>query len=119
MTAYKRPIPIREQAPTSGHYQDIPLDPDDPRFNEPLVDVRTHGIAGENYYARTDGENPPYHQAMAGAVPTLWCRESIAAMLVAVNARLAAYGVELFVWDAFDRSLANSRFGIFSGRAFV
>jgi D-alanyl-D-alanine dipeptidase len=31
----------------------------------------------------------------------LWCRQSIAAMLVAVNDRLADYGAELYVWDAY------------------
>ena len=101
MTAYERPIPIREQAPTSGHYHDIPFDADDPRYAEGLVDARDHGLAGENYYARTDGLNAPYREAMSGAVHALWCRQSIIAMLTAVNARLAEHGAELYLWDAY------------------
>lgn len=101
MTAYERPIPICERAPTSGHYHDVPLDTNDPRYSEALVDARDYGIAGENYYARTDGQNAPYHRPMTGAVEALWCQQSIAAMLKEVNARLAQYGAELYLFDAY------------------
>lgn len=101
MTAYDRPIPIREHAPTSGNYHDIAFDARDPRYAEVLVDVRDHGLAGENFYARTDGQNAPYRQAISGAVPELWCRRSIVAMLIEVNERLAEYGAEVYLWDAY------------------
>jgi D-alanyl-D-alanine dipeptidase len=101
MTPYDRPIPIRERAPTAGNYQNIPIDAHDPRYAEALVDARVFGIAGENYYARTDGRNTPYDAAVTGAVRELWCRQSIVAMLVEVNERLAEYGAEAYLWDAY------------------
>lgn len=101
MTPYDRPIPIHKLAPTAANYHDIPIDARDPRYGEPLVDAREFGMAGENYYARSDGRNTPYDAAVPGAVPELWCRRSIAPMLVQVNERLAPYGAELYLWDAY------------------
>jgi D-alanyl-D-alanine dipeptidase len=101
MAAYDQPIPMHRRAPTAGNYQDIPIHDHDSRFGEALVDARSFGIAGENYYDRTDGQNTPYDEVVPGAVCELWCRQSIAAMLVAVNDRLADYGAELYVWDAY------------------
>jgi hypothetical protein len=100
MSAYDQPIPMHRRAPTAGNYEDIPIALSDSRFNEPLVDARRLGIAGENYYARTDGRNTPYDEIVPGAVRQLWCRKSISVMLVAVNERLASYGAELYLWDA-------------------
>lgn len=101
MSAYDRPIPIHQHAPTAGNYKDIPIDAHDPRYTEALVDARAFDVAGENYYARTDGRNMPYREAIEGAVPELWCRQSIATMLVKVNERLAEYGAEVYLWDAY------------------
>ena len=101
MTAYDCPIPMHKSAPTAGNYHDIPIDARDPRYAEPLVDARAYGIAGENYYARTDARNPPYREAVPGAVRELWCRESLVDMLFAVNERLAEYGAEVYLWDAY------------------
>ncbi len=101
MSAYDHPIPINERSPTTGNYHDIPVDAHDPRYAEVLVDARDYGIAGENYYARTDGKNAPYDRAIGGAVRELWCRLSIAAMLIKVNDRLAEYGAEVFLRDAY------------------
>lgn len=93
MTVYDQPIPIHKSAPTAGSYRDIPIDAGDPRYAEPLVDARASGIAGKNYYARTDGRNRPYGEAIPGAVRELWCRESIVAMLIKVNERLAEHEI--------------------------
>ena len=101
MTAYEQPIPMHRRAPTAGNYRDIPIQFHDPRYEEALVDARVRGIAGDNYYARTDGRNVPYDEAVPGAVRELWCRQSIVAMLVGVNERLADYGAEVYVWDAY------------------
>ena len=67
-------------------------------YAEPLVDIRTLGIAGENYY--WSQRNPPYWRRVEGSVPDLLLRPSVAARLVAVNATLAQAGLELFVFDA-------------------
>ena len=101
MSAYDQPIPIHRRAPTAGKYGDIPIALSDPRFHEQLLDARSLGIAGENYYARTDGLNTPYDEIVPGAVRELWCRRSISSMLVAVNERLTRYGAEVFLWDAY------------------
>jgi zinc D-Ala-D-Ala dipeptidase len=101
MIAFEHPIPIVDRAPTAEDYHDIPIDLRDPRNLEPLVDARDWGLAGENYYSRTDGQNPPYHQAIRGAIRQLWCRQTIAAQLRKVNELLAQYGAELFLWDAY------------------
>jgi len=101
MTPYEQPIPLHQRAPTAANYRDIPIDVHDPRYAEPLIDARSFGIAGENYYARSDGRNTPYDAAMAGAVRELWCRQSIVPMLIEVNERLAHYGAEAYLWDAY------------------
>jgi D-alanyl-D-alanine dipeptidase len=101
MSAYDQPIPIHARAPTAGNYHDIPVDAQDPRYAETLIDARGLGIAGENYYARTDRRNRPYDEEVPGAVPELWVRQSLAAMLATVNDRLAAFGAELYLWDAY------------------
>ena len=52
MSAYDRPIGIQQRRARR-------IDAHDPRYAEALVDVRDLAIAGENYYARTDGGNTP------------------------------------------------------------
>jgi zinc D-Ala-D-Ala dipeptidase len=101
MIALDRPIPMQRRALTVECYHEVPIDSENPRYREPLVDARDHGLAGENYYSRTDGENPPYRQSIAGAIRELWCRQTIVAMLIRVNELLAGHGVELFLWDAY------------------
>lgn len=117
MTDFARPIPILDNAATAGDYHDIPIDPQDPRYGEGLVDARKSGLAGENYYSRTDGGNLPYGHPVAGAIRELWCRRTIVTMLQNVNERLAAEGLELFVWDAY-RPIACQRglWNFFSAR---
>ncbi len=122
MTPYDRPIPIHKRAPTAANYRDFPIDAHDHRYAEGLVDARTFGIAGENYYARTDGRNVPYDAAIKGAVRELWCRQSIAAMLTEVNDRIAEYGAEVYLWDAYrpvacQRALWRFFWGRLRGKA--
>jgi D-alanyl-D-alanine dipeptidase len=62
---------------------------------------RAFGLAGENYYARSDGRNTPYDAVVTGAVRKLWSRQSIVAMLLEVNERLAAYDAEVYLLDAY------------------
>lgn len=65
---------------------------------QPLVDLAQAGIAGRNHYAHA--QNPPYHQAIPGAIDGLYLREDLARRLADVNAVLAPYGLELWVFDA-------------------
>lgn len=65
---------------------------------EPMVELGSLGIAGENYY--WSERNPPYWRRIEGATPRLMLRQSVAAKLAAVNTRLGEAGLELFVFDA-------------------
>ena len=85
----------------AGGYGSVPVDAQHPLKPEPLVDLAEYGLAGENYYARTDGANAPYHRAIAGHVGGLWARRSVAEKLERVNRGLQDWGFRLFVWDAY------------------
>lgn len=96
-----RPIPWRDNAPTSVDYRAVPVDLADPRSQEPLVDLADYGIAGHNFYARDDGLNAPYRRAFPAAQTMVRARRTVAERLGEVDSRLRASGVELFVLNAF------------------
>jgi zinc D-Ala-D-Ala dipeptidase len=75
-----------------------PIDRADARGREPLEDITAHGIAGLNYYY--SARNPPYWRRIEGSIPDLLLRRSVVAKLSQINARLAAVGIEIFVFDA-------------------
>jgi len=79
----------------------VPVDARHSLSAEPLVALTDYGLTGENYYARADGGNAPYHRAIAGHVSGLWARRSVAEKLVRVNRGLQDWGFRLFVWDAY------------------
>jgi D-alanyl-D-alanine dipeptidase len=89
--------PIPHPRATTG-YRQYPLDLNDPRNAEPLVDVRDYDVAGQSYYNRPD--NPPYNHVIPGSIPQLWLRKTVAEKLAAANKTLAAQGLELYVFDA-------------------
>ncbi len=94
--------PIGEQAGAraarKGFRQRIPITRDNVLFSEPVVEARDAGLAGENFYA--SGRNPPYWHRVEGATDKLWLRKSVAEKLARVNGRIAAAGLELFLYDA-------------------
>lgn len=71
-----------------------------PENRERAVDVRLHGIAGENYYHREEG-NPPYHHRAPGSIPALLVREGLLGRLLEANTLLAPHGLELYLFDAY------------------
>jgi D-alanyl-D-alanine dipeptidase len=97
-----KPIPLRLQtAPTALDYHSVPFaELENMLAREPLVELSNYGLAGESYYARTDGLNPPYYKAIPLAERKLYCRRTVAEKLRSVNESLKPYGVELFVMDA-------------------
>jgi len=95
------PVPAACCKLDAGGYGSVPVDDSDPHGAEPLVDLGGHGLAGENYYVRTDGGNAPYNRAIQGHVNGLWARRSVAEKLVRVNRGLHDWGFRLFVWDAY------------------
>ena len=97
-----RARPIGDQAGAraarKGFRQRIAIARDNSLFGEAVVEARAAGLAGENFYAST--RNPPYWQRIEGATDRLWLRSSVAAKLARINARIAASGLELFLFDA-------------------
>jgi D-alanyl-D-alanine dipeptidase len=94
-----RPIPDQDVARAArvDFRHKIPIDEKHALYGEPLVDVRSLGIAGENFYHLE--RNPPYWRRIEGSVPDLRLRRTVAGKLAAVNARLKREGLELFLFD--------------------
>jgi len=92
-------IPLSEAASTAD-YRRVPVDRGHPLFDEPLVDLRSRGIACTSWYHRDDGENPPYGVRIAGSIPQLLVRRSLVEPLLAADRVLKPYGVALLVVDA-------------------
>jgi D-alanyl-D-alanine dipeptidase len=95
-----RPIPDQSaiRSKPSGWRAKVAIDRAGAAFSESLVDIRTRGIAGENFYHAP--RNPPYWQRIEGSVPDLLARPSVIERLAKVNARLKPFGLELYVFDA-------------------
>lgn len=104
----ERPIPGAIPHPVFTSYSDVPPAPEDPRFEEPLVDVIAAGLRGESYYARDDGLNPPYYRRITPRPERPWLRSGVVSRLVNVNALLAPLGVEVFVHDGYRSIEAQS-----------
>ena len=101
-------IPIIDKNQYAGTYWEMPVDPQDPRYDEPLVRLESVQVAYESYHARTDGGNPPYHRPVEGSRKDVWSRKSLAGKLAAANERLRPYGMELFILDGY-RPIACQR----------
>ena len=101
-------VPITSPQMFSSPYADIPIDINDPRGREPLIPLESVGVAYESYYARTDGNNPPFGRAIEGTRPDVWLRKSVAEKLARVNELLRPFEAELFVLDGY-RSVASQQ----------
>jgi D-alanyl-D-alanine dipeptidase len=96
-----KPIPVVLRRLSTSKARQMKIDATNPLAAEPLIDLRRLGIAGDNYYARTDGSNPPYGRPIDGAIPDLLARKSVGERLVAVNRLLGAADLEVYVVDAY------------------
>ena len=92
-------IPITSPEMFSSPYLDIPIDNDDPRSREPLIPLASVGVAYQSYYAKTDGNNPPFGRRIMGSRRDVWLRKSVAEKLARVNDLLRPFEAELFVLD--------------------
>ena len=92
-------VPITSLQSFSSSYSDIPIDRNDPRGSEPLVPLESVGVAYESYYAKTDGNNPPFCRTIEGSRQDIWLRKSVAEKLARVNELLRPFEAELFVLD--------------------
>ena len=98
-------VPIISPEMFSRPYSDIPIDRNDPRGREPLIPLESVGVAFESYYAKTDGNNPPFGISINGSRQDIWLRKSLAEKLARVNQRLRPFEAEVFVLDG-HRSVA-------------
>jgi zinc D-Ala-D-Ala dipeptidase len=98
-------VPLTSLDMFSGSYLDIPIDQNDPRGREPLIPLDSVGVAFESYYAKTDGNNPPFNRVIEGSRRDIWLRKSVAEKLARVNELLRPFEAELFVLDGY-RSVA-------------
>jgi D-alanyl-D-alanine dipeptidase len=101
-------VPITSLQIFSSPYLEIPIDKNDPRGREPLIALESVGVAFESYYAKTDGNNPPFGRAIEGARPDVWLRKSVAEKLARVNELLRPFEAEVFVLDG-HRSVASQQ----------
>lgn len=92
-------VPITSLESFSSSYSEIPIDHDDPRGSEPLVPLESVGVAYESYYAKTDGNNPPFCRRIEGSRQDIWLRKSVAEKLARVNGLLRPFDAELLVLD--------------------
>lgn len=76
--------------------------------DEPLDDALAAGIAGVNAYYST--RTPPYYRQIAGAIPGLFLRRGVIEKLLAVNGRLAGFGLELFLFDGWRPKAVQAYF---------
>lgn len=96
---YQIPIVDLEKIRVSHH--EIPLDREDPKFYEPMVNLAEYNIAFISYHAIIDGSNSPYYTAIRGSRQEGWLRKTVAEKLVEVNRNLKPYGAELLIYDAY------------------
>ncbi|MBI2425648.1 MAG: hypothetical protein HYV27_22675 [Candidatus Hydrogenedentes bacterium] len=94
------PIPSPTAFLTTEHYHQQPYRAS-ALSNEALVRPCEAGLLCNSYYAIENGTNPPYGRPIQGALKEVWCRESVAEKLLAVNRSLAAYHVQLMLLDGF------------------
>ena len=92
----EKPIPPQRRL-ASSDYRALPINTDDARADEPLVDAADFKMAGRNHYAHN--RNAPYYAPAPGALDKILLRKSIAEALAAVNAQLNKAGLELFIFD--------------------
>ncbi len=76
----------------------VPIRRDNELYGEAVVEARTLGLEGANYYAGRF--NPPYWEPIEGATDKLLLRATVAEKLANVNGRAGQAGLELFLFDA-------------------
>lgn len=86
-------------------YGELPIDTNNPKFNEPVVGISDFGIAGQAYYSRP---NAATQEPVPGAPTNLYLRKSVVETIAKINATLQNpaiskfFGgeVELYIEDA-------------------
>lgn len=104
-----RPIgPATESRARRAGYRAYPIARSNTLHGEAMVDLKSVGLAGENYYHAR--HNPPYWQRIEGSIPGLLARSSVAQRLARVDARLRAVGLQLHLFDAWRPQAVQAYF---------
>jgi D-alanyl-D-alanine dipeptidase len=105
-----RPVPpsAEAQARKRGYRTDVRIDLANALNEELCVEARTIGLAGENHYNTPC--NPPYYERIPGSISDLFVRLSVGEKLLAVNAKLARSGLELYLFDAWRPQAVQRHF---------
>ncbi len=80
-------------------YRDHPINSTHNLYNEAFADVRSHDLAGDNFYHQTD--NPPYYQQIPNSIPDLLLRLSVIQKLQSVDNELKKFNLELYFFDCY------------------
>ena len=96
---YLKPIPDLSKLRASQETYGIPINKDDPKYQEEVINVHQNGISGENHYWVMKTPRVPF------ATHELLVRKSVVTLLLIVNYFLSKAGLEIFVKDAL-RSVA-------------
>ncbi|MBS0470088.1 MAG: peptidase M15D vanX D-ala-D-ala dipeptidase [Proteobacteria bacterium] len=105
----ERPIgAVTEIRARRGGYRAYPIARSNTLHGEPMVELKSLGLAGENYYHAR--RNPPYWQRIEGSIPALLARSSVAQRLVRVDARLRSAGLQLHLFDAWRPKAVQAYF---------
>jgi len=95
-----KPIPnLSEAFVRKQDYRNHPIDFQHQLHNEAVADIKDYGLAGDNYYHRTD--NPPYNQQIPNSIPDLFLRLGIIKRLQTVDNELKKFGLELYFFDCY------------------
>ena len=73
----------------AGYREVVRIDFESALANEPCVEVRGIGVAGDNHY--NTPRNPPYYVSVPGSVAELYLRKSVAAKLGEVGRSRAKF----------------------------
>jgi zinc D-Ala-D-Ala dipeptidase len=106
-----RSRPIGDQAALragKSGFRELAIERSNAHFAEAMVDARSLGLAGENYY--WSERNPPYWRRIDGAIPDLLLRKTVGTKLARINARLKEAGLELFLFDAWRPKAVQAYF---------
>ncbi len=95
------PIPSFRHLPGTDDYHQITIDQHHPLHDDPLVNVADYGLSQNSYYGRRDGQNPPYHHAIAGSQEQVVCRKTVAEKLREVDLKLQKQGIRLHLLDGY------------------
>ncbi len=102
------PSSAAAQARKRGYRQDVPIAGDSALASEPCVEATGFGLAGVNHYNMPF--NPPYHERIPGSIAGLFIRQSVGEKLLALNARLASAGLEVYLFDAWRPQAVQRHF---------